>query len=127
MLEFLKNTYVVLATVPYLTFLVIWGIAYLFIKERKAAIRVATDITTFFLVGSVAGVVKTVFGFSFMLWFIILLLLIAFGLIGGHRYEKEKKPNLIRVGRTVWRTAFIILAALYIVLLLVQLIGAILG
>ncbi|WP_442603748.1 DUF3397 family protein [Paenibacillus sp. KN14-4R] len=126
-IELLRNIYVFLATFPYLTFIVIWVLAYSWLKDKKLAVRLTTDLTTFFLIGSVAGLAKSVFGINFMLWFIILLLLIAFGLIGGHRYQTEKKPNLFRVGKTVWRAAFLILASLYILLLMVKLIGSILG
>lgn len=78
------------------------------------------DVTTLFLLGSVSLMWNKLFHTQFGFWLIILILLIAFGIIGGYQNHLKGKTNLIKVGRLVWRLSFVGLSALYILLFFVH-------
>jgi len=118
--NFLFHAYVTLAVVPYLVFAGVWAATYFIWKNKQKSTKLAMDVTTFFLISSVAALVKSVFGFSFILWFIILLMLIAFGLAGGYQYRVKGKLDVIKVLRLIWRLTFAIFSVLYVLLLLVE-------
>lgn len=121
-LTFLKTTYIVLSVFPYIVFVAVWGVCYLLWKDKKKSTQLAMDVTTFFLITSVAGLANSIMGFKFSWWFIILMLLIAFGVIGGYQYRLKGESNVGRVLRLIWRLAFVVLAVLYIILMLIELI-----
>lgn len=120
--EFLKSLYVHLSVVPYLVFAAVWGISYLIWTNKKKAVQHAMDITTFFLIASVAGLAKSLLNFSFSFWFIILLMLIAFGVIGGYQYRLKGQSDIVKVLRLIWRLSFAVLAVLYVILFIIELI-----
>ncbi len=74
------------------------------------------DITTFFLVGSVAQMWDRLFAASFGFWLIILVILISFGLLGGYQNRIRGSANLLKVTRVVWRFSFLFLFAIYFIL-----------
>lgn len=81
--------------------------------------KLAMDVTTLFLITSVAGLFNVIFStMNMMLYGILLIMLITAGLIGGARYRKYGKVNSIRLIRTVWRISFFVLSPMYIVLLI---------
>jgi hypothetical protein len=120
--QFFINVYIALAVVPYMVFAGVWVVSYLVWKNKQKSMKLAMDVTTFFLISSVAALVKSVFGFSFILWFIILLMLISFGLAGGYQYRIKGRLDIVKVVRLIWRLTFALFAILYILLLLVELI-----
>lgn len=120
--EFVQTLYVHLSVVPYLIFAAVWGISYLIWSNKKKAIQYAMDVTTFFLIASVAGLANSVMKFSFSFWFIILLMLIAFGVIGGYQYRLKGQSDIIKVLRLIWRLSFAVLAVLYVILFIIELI-----
>jgi hypothetical protein len=116
--EFLLNLYSWLAALPFVTFIVIWFGVYLFLKNKKMTTRLSMDITMLFLIGSVSVIWNHLFQAKFGFWLIILVLLIAFGLIGGYQNQAKGKTDLVKVFRVVWRLGFLTLSVLYIVFLL---------
>jgi len=121
-LAILKTTYMVLSVIPYVVFAAVWGICYFLWKDKKRSTQLAMDISTFFLITSVAGLANSIMGFKFSWWFIILMLLIAFGVIGGYQYRSKGESNVPKVLRIIWRLAFMVLSIFYIILLLIELI-----
>jgi hypothetical protein len=116
--DFLLNIYAWLAALPFVTFILIWFGAYLFLKNKKMTTRLSMDITMLFLIGSVSVIWNQLFQAGFGFWLIMLALLIAFGLIGGYQNQTKGKTDLVKVFRVVWRLGFLTLSILYIVLLL---------
>lgn len=116
----LTKLYAILAIAPFVTFIAVWFAVYFFMKDKKMTTRLAMDITTLFLIGSVSVMWNQLFQTSFGFWLILLVLLIAFGTIGGYQTRVKGKSELLKVGRIVWRMGFLGLSALYIVLFLLN-------
>ncbi|RTE07695.1 DUF3397 domain-containing protein [Paenibacillus whitsoniae] len=117
---FLSTLYAALAVAPFVTFAAIWFLIWFMLKDKKMTTRLAMDITNFFLLGSVSLMWNRLFHTQFGFWLIVLVLLITFGMIGGYQTRTKGKPDLIRVGRVVWRFSFLGLSALYILLFIVH-------
>jgi len=82
--------------------------------------RLTMDITTVFLIGSVSLMWNRLFQSTFGFWLIVLVLLIAFGMIGGYQTQLKGKTDLLKVSRVVWRLSFLGLSALYVILFLLH-------
>lgn len=121
-LEFLKTFYITLSVIPYVVFAAVWAVCYLLWKNKKRSTQLAMDVTTFFLITSVAGLANSTMNFKFSWWFIILVLLIAFGVVGGYQYRLKGESDVAKVFRLIWRLSFVVLAVLYVILLFIELI-----
>jgi hypothetical protein len=116
----LSTLYAMLAVAPFITFVLVWFLIFLFLKDKKMTTRFTMDVTTLFLLGSVSLMWNKLFHTQFGFWLIVLILLIAFGIIGGYQNHLKGETNLIKVGRLVWRLSFVGLSALYILLFFVH-------
>lgn len=120
--NFIANAYAVMASVPFLAFLLLWFIVYGLTSDKKKATATAMDITTLLLFGVVAAMLDLTFQFSFGgIWLLLLIFLIALGLIGNAQHRLHGRINVKRQLRVVWRLGFLGLGALYFVLLLIGL------
>jgi lysylphosphatidylglycerol synthetase-like protein (DUF2156 family) len=117
--DLLLSTYALLSLVPFFIFILVWYVARWRIGDKKRATALAMDVTTFFLVGVVAGMLDTMrFRFG-GIWLLILLFLLAIGLIGNAQYRLRKKLDVKRQLRAAWRLGFLGLSAAYLILLVV--------
>ncbi|MDD9270014.1 DUF3397 domain-containing protein [Paenibacillus sp. GCM10023248] len=114
--SWISTVYAALAVAPFITFILLWFLVYMFLRDKKMTTRLTMDVTTLFLLGSVSLMWNQLFHTDFGFWLITLVLLIAFGIIGGYQTHLKGKTDLVRVGRVVWRLSFLGLATLYIVL-----------
>lgn len=114
--SWISTVYAALAVAPFITFALLWFLVYLFLRDKKMSTRLTMDVTTLFLLGSVSMMWNQLFQTNFGFWLITLVLLIAFGIIGGYQTHLKGKTDLVRVGRVVWRLGFLGLSTLYIVL-----------
>jgi hypothetical protein len=114
----LVSLYTWLAVVPFISFILIWFLVYVFLKNKKMTTRLTVDITMIFMIGSVSATWNHLFHAQFGFWMIILVLLIAFGLIGGYQNQTKGYNDLLKVFRVVWRMGFVALSALYLILLM---------
>ena len=119
-IHFLSTIYAALAVAPFITFVFLWFLIFLFLKNKKMTTRLTMDLTTLFLLGSVSLMWNQLFHTQFGFWLIMLLLLIAFGIIGGYQTHLKGETNLLKVGRLVWRLSFLGLSGVYIVLFFVH-------
>jgi hypothetical protein len=102
-----QNTLVFLSVLPIFPFLIVYGVGLWITKDKKRSLMAAIDVTTLFLVFSVAALFNIVFGTKFGIYLIILLLLITMGLIGGAQNRLKGGVNWRRLIRVVWRMTFI--------------------
>jgi len=124
--EWLVNFYAVLATISFLSFPLFWFIVYFVYKDKKKATRVAMDITTFLLVGSVSVMYDHLFSPSFSgFWIIMLCFLIGAGLIGNKQNREYGQIDVKRIIKVIWRLGFLVLSFFYFVFLLVGLVKSI--
>lgn len=77
------------------------------------------DITTLFLIGSVAFMSRNLFGSGMLFWTIVLLFLIAAGLLGNLQNRMKGRIDIIKIARTLGRFGFLVLTACYVLLLVV--------
>jgi hypothetical protein len=119
----LVSAYAVLAIVPVIPFLAVFVIMAIRGANRKKAIRLAMDITTVFLIGIVASLLKTRTGSNLGIYFIVLLMLIGAGLIGNVQNRIRGKINAPKIFRAVWRLSFFAMGVMYILLMSLELIA----
>lgn len=106
--------FIVLSILPFFPFfLVYWGM-YVWKKEKRNAMRMAMDVTTFFLVFSVSALFNLTFDSNFGFYLTLLLILLALGFIGGAQNRLKGKVDGGRMFRAVWRMAFIIMSFGYV-------------
>jgi hypothetical protein len=115
--------YAGLATVPVIPFLIVYLIGAFRGMERKKAIRLSMDITTAFLLGIVAMLMKERFGSNLGFYFIIMIMLIGAGLIGNAQNRIRGKVNTARIIRAVWRLSFFAMSLMYLLLMSLRLIA----
>lgn len=116
--DLLLSIYAAFAVMPFLSFVLIWLLTYVFLRDKKKSTRLTMDITTLFLIGIVSAQWDNLFRSTFGFWLIVLVILIFFGLVGGFQTKEKGRTDLFKVTRVVWRLSFVGLSALYIILLL---------
>lgn len=121
----LIHIYAFSAAVPFLWFFVLWVAGYIWKRDGKRATKLAMDVTTALLIGSVSILFEQVFGSGFGFFLILLFFLIGYGLLGNFQYRAKGKINHRRIVRILWRVGFLILSVLYVLLLLIGLIKSI--
>lgn len=117
LIDGLVRMYAVFSVVPFVPFALVWAIAYMISKNKKVSLLRAMDISTFFLVGAVAVLYNLVFQSSFGLYFLLLLFLLIFGLIGNAQHRKYGQIQLAKIVRAIWRLGFFGLGAAYVLLM----------
>ncbi|NMI06135.1 DUF3397 domain-containing protein [Paenibacillus sp. SZ31] len=106
--------FIVLSILPFFPFfLVYWGM-YIWKKDKRTALRMAMDVTTFFLVFSVSALFNLTFDSNFGFYLTLILILVALGFIGGAQNRLKGKVDRGRMFRAVWRMSFVIMSFGYI-------------
>ncbi|MBP1156291.1 hypothetical protein ACVLD2_003002 [Paenibacillus sp. PvR052] len=119
-LEWLHQLYKVIAFVPFVAFMIIWLIGYYsYGRDKRKATHLSMDITTLFLIGSVAYMSRNLFGSGMLLWTIVLLFLIAAGLLGNLQNRIKGRIDVVKIVRTLGRLGFLLLGACYVLLLFI--------
>lgn len=113
---FIQGIFHTLSLFPPIPFLIVYFVVLYRNKNRKQAMELAMDVTTFFLLFSVSALFNNTFQNKFGFYLILLLLLIAAGLIGSAQNRWKGKVNGKRLVRAVWRLGFVSMALGYIVL-----------
>lgn len=119
MFGWLQQLYTFLAVVPFVAFIIVWIAVYYYTKDKRKATHLSMDITTLFLIGSVAFMSRNLFDSGMLLWTIVLLFLVAAGLLGNMQNRLKGKIDLIKIARTLGRLGFVLLTACYVLLLFI--------
>ena len=91
--------FIVLSILPFFPFfLVYWGM-YVWKKDKRKALRMAMDVTTFFLVFSVSALFNLTFDSNFGFYLTLILILVALGFIGGAQNRLKGKVDRGRMFR----------------------------
>ncbi|WP_342562409.1 DUF3397 domain-containing protein [Paenibacillus sp. FSL R7-0345] len=125
-MELLQNSFVTLGVIPVVPFLIVYFIGTGFKRDRKKTLLLAMDVTTLFLLLSVSALFNILFNAKSGFYFILLIVLISAGLIGGAQNRIKGKVDGRRLFRVVWRMSFFFLGVLYILFLFIVLIQYIL-
>ncbi|GIO39143.1 hypothetical protein J41TS12_40040 [Paenibacillus antibioticophila] len=120
-MDIIFTSVTVLSIIPFVPFVLVYLVSLYFAKkDQKAAIKLAMDVSTFFLILSVSALFNIVFSSSSGFYLILLVILIATGLIGGAQTRMKGKVNIRKLVRVVWRLTFAGTGVLYIVLFLIS-------
>ncbi|SDC73571.1 Protein of unknown function [Paenibacillus sp. UNCCL117] len=117
--NWLHQLYTLLALVPFVVFFITWLIVYYNKRDKRKATHLSMDVTTLFLIGSVAYMSRNLFNSAFLLWMIVLLFLVAAGLLGSMQNRLKGRVDLKKIARTLSRLGFLVLTACYVMLLVV--------
>ena len=112
--ESIKPIYAYLSMAPVIPFAIILFGYGAYIQDRKKALRLAMDVTTAFLIGSVSGLFNVLFGGQFGFYGILLFMVLGGGLLGNAQFRKRGSIDAKRIFRTVWRLSFFTMGLLYI-------------
>lgn len=118
----LVSSFIVLAIVPFVPFFLVYFIHLSLRHDKKAALKLAMDVTTLFLIFSVSALFNNVFHSTFGFYLILIILLIMGGLIGGMQTRVKGKADVRKLLRVVWRLAFAGTGIAYILLFLISMI-----
>lgn len=118
----LKHAYASVALVPIIPFFIVYFVLKARTGDRKQAIRTAMDVTTAFLISTVAVLINNRFGGSFGLYLILLVMLIGGGLIGNAQNRARGKVDAAKLFRAVWRLSFFGMSVLYVLLMFIEII-----
>ncbi len=119
----LIHAYAFFAVIPPFPFVLVYGAVRLGTRDPKRAFRAAMDVTTAFLIGSVAVLINQLSGSRFGLYLILLVMLVGAGLLGGAQNRMRGKVDGHRLVRTIWRLSFFVLGVLYIILMIAYLVA----
>lgn len=121
-IHFIISIYKALAYIPHLSFIVIWFLIYFIKKDKKKSTRLAIDITTVLLLGTVAIQMHSIFGSWFGFWLMLFMILLITGIIGRQQNDLRGVVHLPRILKILSRIGFVVLSFIYVVLLLISLI-----
>lgn len=119
-MSLIQGTIITFSILPFFPFLIVFAVSrYILKMEKKKSLLSSMDITTFFLIFSVAALFNVIFTSRFGFYLILLLLLLALGLIGGAQNRIKGKVDSKRLCRAVWRLTFMAMTLAYILLTVV--------
>ncbi|MBB3127346.1 hypothetical protein FHS19_002000 [Paenibacillus rhizosphaerae] len=119
-MDFLRNSFIFLSILPFFPFLLVYLGGYYWRKNtRNRALLLAMDVTTLFLIFSVAALFNNTFHTRFGFYLILLFMLIAVGLIGGAQNRLKGRIDARKIAKVVWRMSFMLMSASYIIFTLI--------
>lgn len=116
MTQFLANLYAIFATMPFVSFTLIYFIFMYRTKNKMESLKWAIHISMFFLMSAVSVMMNTVTGSTAGFWWIILILIAVGGLLVWLQWKIRQRILLGRVLRTIWYLGFLVFTLSYIIL-----------
>lgn len=120
-IEIVATIIAILATVPVITFLVLFFIFKARTKKTTRSIQLAADFSALFFIIAVSTLFYILFENHFIPWivvsYLIVLLIVLF-----YQYVKNEEIIINRALRIVWRIGFIMMFMLYVLLFLITII-----
>ncbi|NMM51472.1 DUF3397 domain-containing protein [Paenibacillus aquistagni] len=119
MFSWIADSMLLFTALPFFPFIILWFLSSYWIKEKKRRMKLAIDVTTVFLVASVAGLYNVIFSSEMGIYLLLLIYLLTAGLIGGFMYRKQGHVDVLKLLRAIWRISFLILSVVYILLIII--------
>ena len=120
-IEIVATIIAILATVPVITFLILFFIFKARTKKTIRSIQLAADFSALFFIIAVSALFYILFENHFIPWivvsYLIVLLIVLF-----YQYVKNEEIIINRALRIVWRIGFIMMFMLYVLLFLITII-----
>jgi asparagine N-glycosylation enzyme membrane subunit Stt3 len=120
-IHFVGSIYKALAYIPHLTFILIWFLIYFIKRDKKKSTRLAIDITTVLLLGTVSMQMQKIFNSWFGFWFMLLIILLITGFIGRQQNDLRGFVHFPKILKILSRIGFVVLSFVYVVLLIISL------
>ena len=114
-MDLLSNTFIVLSILPFFPFLLVYFGYYYWKSDRNAALMLAMDVTTLFLIVSVSALYNIMFNSGLGFYLILLYLLISVGLIGGAQNRLKGRVDVKKMTKLVWRMSFVLMSVSYVI------------
>lgn len=117
MAQFIADLFAVFATLPFLSFFIIYIIAYVRTKSKKESIRWAINITTLFLLFTVSGMMESITGSTAGFWWMIVILILCAGGLLLLQWKIRQQIYLVKVLRSLWYVSFLLFSITYLILI----------
>ncbi|MCF6093576.1 DUF3397 domain-containing protein [Microaerobacter geothermalis] len=114
-MEFLANMYAILATIPFLSYPLIYYLTFWRSRDKKKSHAWAINLTTVFL-ASADGAMFRILQWKGFVWWFILLTLVSGLVLGFLQYRLKGNLYLPRLAKGIWRVMFVFLSILYLIL-----------
>ncbi len=109
-------------TIPLLGYIIVFVISKWLTKKHHKSVRVALDLTTFFLVIAVHYLIKVIWGLSLFWVICIVMILVAIMFVVIH-WKTKQEIDFAKVFRGFWRFNFLLFSLVYLLLLIYGLIS----
>ncbi|RPF56090.1 DUF3397 family protein [Aquisalibacillus elongatus] len=115
-MDFVTTIIAILATIPYISFFIIFIILKKTTKQATRSTKIAADLSNVFFILAVNAILFIIFDYSFLTWTIITYM-IAILFVITIQWRKDLEVNIWMAARLVWRAGFVLLAISYLLLL----------
>ena len=109
-------------TIPLLGYIIVFVISKWLTKKHHKSVRVALDLTTFFLVIAVHYLIKVIWGISLFWVICIVMILVAIMFVVIH-WKIKQEIDFAKVFKGFWRFNFLLFSLAYLLLLIYGLIS----
>ncbi len=119
-MDFIINTYALIATIPLLSFFFIYYLLLFFIKERKKALNLTINITSVLFISAVSGQLNYIFKIRYGILYSILAVLFIAAVISFLQWKIKGKNDYKRMIKAVTRLSFISFGFFYFIFFIVS-------
>ena len=109
-------------TIPLLGYIIVFVISKWLTKKHHKSVRVALDLTTFFLVIAVHYLIQVIWGMS-LLWVIFIVMILVAILFVITHWKTKQEIDFVKVLKGFWRFNFLLFSCAYLLLLIYGLIS----
>lgn len=120
-MDFLIKIYAVIATMPFLSFFLIYILYILLGKPKDMAFERAIYITSVLLIGSVSSQLKNIFNLASGLWLSLLLVFLIFITLGYLQWKLKNKLDIKKLILSTLKLCFYLFGVLYISFFIISL------
>ncbi len=114
---FLRNLGAILITFPYVAFILVFLLVFLWKKNKKTALQWSVNITNIFLIYAVAVMYSVNWPKAMSAWWWISLVFLLIGsLLGCLQWKLRGKISLKKISFSVWRLTFLVFGVTYVFL-----------
>jgi hypothetical protein len=107
----------ILTALPFVGFLLVYVVAYLWKRDRRLAVRWAVNITNFLLIHAVIVAYGVIWPQAVSAWWwVVGFYLVVVGLLAWLQIKLKGKISLRKISFSTWRLTFLLFGLVYLVL-----------
>ena len=119
-MDFLINTYALLATIPFISFFFIYYLLIFSKQEKKKALNLTINITSILFISAVSGQIDYIFNIKHGIWYSLLGILLITAIIGLLQWKIKGKFDYLRLAKAITRLSFVSFGFLYFIFFIVS-------